>query len=116
MYSKKSKPKEAAGIKSIDFCWKMNIDGIEYNCYASHKHTNEAGGSQDNQFNDLMEFASNANQNTDTSCLFFAIADGKYYQKSKDGFKTKIDYANSLYQTARFRFITSDELADIYNK
>lgn len=65
------------GIKSIDYTWTTNNKKI----YATQKYTNEAGGAQDNQFNDVINFMSNAGNNKEY--LFFAIVDGAYYTDEK---------------------------------
>lgn len=68
------------GIKSIDFTWKyVDKQGRSYSVFASHKHTMEEGGAQDNQFNDVMGFLVEATKNTADNVLFVAICDGAYY-------------------------------------
>ena len=65
------------GIKSIDFIWETNGRKI----YATQKYTNEAGGAQDNQYNDILTFLINTVKN-DTN-FFIAIVDGNYYTEAK---------------------------------
>lgn len=68
------------GIKSIDFTWKYTDEqGRTYSVFASHKHTVDEGGVQDNQFNDVMGFLVEATKNTSDDVLFVAICDGAYY-------------------------------------
>jgi hypothetical protein len=72
--------------KSIDFEWTYAgtlKKPIVF--YATHKYTEQDGGSQDNQKNDLVQFVQGTAQSSDTKneyVFFFAIADGPYYQKS----------------------------------
>lgn len=67
------------GIKSIDYSW--NIGNKTF--YASQKYTSESGGAQDNQFNDIINFLSNASLNKDENIYFVAIVDGNYYNERK---------------------------------
>ncbi len=61
--------------KSIDFHAITN----DINIYLAHKYTAEAGGAQDNQYNDLINFLNQANlYNGDD--YFIALADGAYYK------------------------------------
>jgi hypothetical protein len=64
--------------KSIDF----DIETINNkHIYASHKYTKDSGGSQDNQYNDMLNFVKNANESR-TKEYFFAIIDGEYYNSN----------------------------------
>lgn len=65
------------GIKSIDFTW--NYKGKKV--FAAQKYTNEFGGAQDNQYNDVINFLKNCQKNENH--IFIAIVDGKYYNKTK---------------------------------
>lgn len=76
--------------KSVDFSWKSVINGKELNCYATHKYTAGAGGHQDNQYNDVIDFINACRNNAgivQKDVFFFAICDGDYYTKEK---KTKL--------------------------
>lgn len=96
--------------KSIDFYWKYK----NYECYAAHKYTDMDGGSQDNQYADLTNFLANASKSQYKNKLFFAIGDGKYYQrkhtKTKNDCSSKIEYMNSLYKTKHSIAITTNDL------
>ena len=74
----KKDTKSASGAKSIDFSW--SYKGIKV--YASHKHTNQEGGAQDNQYQDLQNFIREARGNKDKGIVFIAIADGPYYKRN----------------------------------
>lgn len=67
------------GIKSIDYSWETKGKKV----YASQKYTKEAGGAQDNQYNDILNFLSNAKKNNDKDLMFFAIVDGDYYSDDR---------------------------------
>ena len=75
----KKDAKSTSGAKSIDFFW--HYKGIKV--YASHKHTNQEGGAQDNQYQDLQNFIREARENKDKGIVFIAIADGPYYNNSR---------------------------------
>lgn len=96
--------------KSIDFYWKYK----DYECYAAHKYTDMDGGSQDNQYADLTNFLANASKSRYENKLFFAIGDGRYYQrkhtKTKNDCSSKIEYMNSLYKTEHSIAITTNDL------
>lgn len=91
--------KSSSNPKTIDFEWKINTQGGKViKCYASHKYTKASGGSQDNQYKDLQNFMENARLNKEPDSLFFAICDGKYYQrKNKDTKKSKLEELNEDY-------------------
>ncbi|QGZ97923.1 hypothetical protein GE118_03910 [Mycoplasma sp. NEAQ87857] len=64
-------------LKSLDFEINLNNNKI----YLMHKYTEESGGAQDNQFNDVV----NQIRNLDTNLInkvWFCL-DGKYYTKQK---------------------------------
>lgn len=98
-----------AKAKTIDFFWRC----ADKNFYASHKHTKESGGSQDNQYNDLKNFLSEANQSTKSDNYFLAIADGPYYQQNdKDSNTTKIENLKNIANEKHCVFaLTIEELA-----
>lgn len=66
--------------KSIDFYWEYNYKNKKLKFYASHKHTGDEGGSQDNQRNDVEAFMEGARRNTSNNEKFYAITDGPYYK------------------------------------
>ena len=95
--------------KTIDFQWEYK--GSRF--YASHKYTKESGGSQDNQYKNLESFIKEANQSTKTGEYFIAIADGEYYQKTRDG-KKKIDLLKEEANSSKGVYACSiDELPDL---
>lgn len=91
--------KSSSNPKTIDFEWKIKTkNGRIITCYASHKYTKASGGSQDNQYKDLQNFMENARLNKELDSLFFAICDGKYYErKNKDTGKSKLEELNEDY-------------------
>ena len=98
--------------KSIDFYWRFN----GYECYAAHKYTDVDGGSQDNQYTDLIDFLKNASLSKEKKTIFFAIGDGDYYQrkhtKTKNEYNNKIEYMNGLYGTKHSVALTINELEE----
>lgn len=71
---KKERPKE---LKSLDFEIKIDNKVI----YLVHKYTNEDGGAQDNQYNDVIHQLNNLDSNT-TSNVWLCL-DGPYYTKER---------------------------------
>lgn len=61
--------------KSLDFTWRYGWRTF----YAYHKYTKAGGGHQDNQYKDLQNFISAANQSQNRDVVFVAIADGAFY-------------------------------------
>lgn len=78
---KKDRPKE---LKSLDFEIKINNKVI----YLVHKYTNEDGGAQDNQYNDVIHQLNNLDSNT-TPNVWLCL-DGPYYNKER------IEYLKSI--------------------
>ncbi|WP_426461259.1 hypothetical protein [Mycoplasma hafezii] len=96
-------------LKTIDMQWKYN------NCmfYASHKYTDQEGGAQDNQFEDIKKFLKSVQQRTDSNVFFIALTDGNYYQtKSKNGI-SRLELLNTAYKGFVSVATPTDELADI---
>lgn len=77
--------------KSIDFQWSYSREGKVLQVYATHKHTKEEGGSQDNQFADVKRFLREAMACRDPNKIFFAICDGDYYLLPFDGRKSRLE-------------------------
>lgn len=96
--------------KSIDFKWAYGRDGHTFRVYATHKHTKEEGGSQDNQFQDVKLFLEAAQRCTDPSILFLAICDGEYYQRPYDGESSRIASLQRDYGRRRVRACTISTL------
>ena len=61
--------------KELDFEWVFGNRRF----YAYHKHTNDTGGAQGNQYNDLKTFAREAAKNNIANAVFIALCDGPYY-------------------------------------
>lgn len=101
--------------KSIDFYWKVkNKDSFKF--YATHKYTKQNGGSQDNQFNDIQHFLSNAVKSNNKNIFFIAICDGEYYQKKFKGFNTKIDYLNNYFKSENVFSTNINDLGSFINE
>jgi hypothetical protein len=103
------KDADSNATKTIDFEW----ESYGYKCYASHKHTKDVGGAQDNQYKDLRNFMENIRDNNDTNIRFFAICDGDYYQNTDRNGNTKIDILNSDFRKKdKFKALTINDLFD----
>jgi hypothetical protein len=71
----KSRP---IGIKNIDYIFSFR--GKRFVC--TQKYTKDAGGAQDNQFNDIVSFLQQS-LNMEEGTIAVAIVDGAYYTKEK---------------------------------
>ncbi|GAB1393164.1 hypothetical protein MASR1M60_13270 [Rhodocyclaceae bacterium] len=71
--------------KSIDFIWELEFNGTDsLKFYASHKHTEDDGGSQDNQYRELKGFTQQAaGLRKERSYRLISLADGHYYQRER---------------------------------
>lgn len=76
------------GIKSIDYSWKTNGKKV----YSTQKYTNEAGGAQDHQFNEVVHFMNNCRLNQEH--FFIALVDGNYYTENKMNILKKYETEN----------------------
>ena len=80
--------KREDGIKSIDYSWTFKNKKI----YATQKYTNEPGGAQDHQFNEVIQFLKHSSLNEDD--FFIAIVDGNYYTDEKISILKKYETKN----------------------
>lgn len=104
--------KDTAGeTKSIDFEWRIQRpDGSPVVCYATHKFTKDAGGSQDNQFKDVQGFLAASKLCLSRNTFFFAICDGRYYESPYHDHPTRIDYLNAACGSQRSKAVTINTL------
>lgn len=89
--------------KSIDFYWEYNYKNKKLKFYASHKHTGDDGGSQDNQKNDVESFMEGARNNRSNDEKFYAITDGPYYEDV-------IDDLNEMHGNSHVKAIRINDL------
>ncbi|AOG59993.1 hypothetical protein SHELI_v1c00380 [Spiroplasma helicoides] len=97
--------------KSIDF--KFNYKNLNTDFYVCHKYTNEPGGAQDNQKNDVINTIKNASSpyiNYDIFILF--VCDGNYWSKKEKNFIEVSSHINN----ENFKLINSEDLEDFLNK
>jgi len=88
----KSSRKKRGKSKSIDFKFIILPIGNrtkKITCYAMHKYTEQMGGAQDNQFQDLRLFLENSP--IDREECFIAFADGEYYKNKIVSMKKEFD-------------------------
>lgn len=92
-------------IKSIDFKWTYIFKNKELMFYATHKHTDGAGGAQDNQFNDVVNFQENAKKCNEKNIFLLSITDGEYYMGTynKNGtiYGNKIEFLDTAFRGRR---------------
>lgn len=84
--------------KSLDFRFCLDtVSGKRISIYVTHKYTNQGGGSQDNQFNDIKSTLDNVSDLCD-NIYVVAICDGNYFTKmNKDG-NTKFNELKNTYE------------------
>lgn len=102
--------------KSIAFKWSYSRGGKVFKVYATHKHTKEEGGSQDNQFADVKLFLDAALPCTDPSTLFLAICDGLYYERPHDGYASRHCELQADYGRRRVRACTIASLPSVLSE
>lgn len=80
--------------KSIDFYWEVKVNSTTMKFYASHKYTNEGGGTQDHQFHELQRFMESSSEVREEHTYFLALCDGDFYQTpyKKETGGTRLDY------------------------
>lgn len=87
--------------------------------YFTAKYTEELGGSQDNQFNDVINTLSNFEKNLDEYTYMIALLDGDYYQMKNPKSKKYNNMSRMEYLKDRFKYCqriligTSDEIINI---
>ena len=106
-------------IKSIDF--KIQVFGKRnLTIYASHKHTDIAGGSQNHQFDDLQVFSENSSKGDNLKIKFIALCDGNYYQSQKikisDREYSRLEALNVLYKNDSFEAMTTTDFVKKYGE
>lgn len=100
--------------KSIDFRWSLTRAGKTFTVYATHKHTKDEGGSQDNQHADVRLFLEAAQRCTDPNVLFVAICDGPYYLRASGTGRTRLAELEANYARRRVRVCNIAALPAIY--
>lgn len=100
--------------KSIDFRWSLTREGKVFTVYATHKHTKDEGGSQDNQHADVRLFLEAAQRCADPNVLFIAICDGPYYLRASTPGRTRLNELKSNYGRRRVRACNIAALPEVY--
>lgn len=100
--------------KSVDFTWSFTKSGRSLRVFATHKHTKEEGGSQDNQFADVRRFLKEAQVAKNPNDLFLAICDGDYYRLPWDGRKSRIEVLAEDCPGKRLAVCSIDQLSVVY--
>lgn len=98
--------KQQDNLKSIDYIWETRGKKI----YASQKYTNEKGGAQDNQKNDIITFLINALESEHEDVFFFAIVDGYYFD---DEF---VSFLREKYKGNNVKICRTEELEEYLEK
>lgn len=99
--------------KSVDFVGSVVEGNHEYRILIAAKYTKNDGGAQDNQRNDLIDFAEHAPRKNDTSNtdIMVLLADGPYYTKNRSTLAS-IDffsYIDSRYKDKRVIATTTED-------
>lgn len=108
--------KESNNSKSIDFKWQYTLGPHIFEVYAMHKHTNEEGGAQDNQFADLKLFLNEAKKAVDENILFLTIADGDYYLKKSGSLDSRLQELAAKFSGKRSIVCTINDIHSTYGK
>lgn len=113
--TKKEHDKLRLTSKSLDFFWEIKSGEETIQFYATHKYTNEGGGAQDHQYNEVISFLNNANQVKQPNVFFLAICDGSYY---KDPYKnsTKLQYMKDNFSGKRTEAVSIQELDGLIDR
>lgn len=90
--SKEEHNRLGATSKSLDFYWETGNTVF----YATHKYTNDGGGAQDHQFNEVINFVRSASSFQNKDIYFLAICDGRYYDILSYKGSTRLSYLKSL--------------------
>lgn len=97
--------------KSIDLQMVYTFAGKELKIYATHKYTAQEGGSQDNQYSDVITTLDGACGSTDPDTVIAAILDGPYYQRpsrsARDG-GSRIEHLKKERQSRQDRILVTD--------
>lgn len=99
--------------KSIDFKWAHKKGNHSLQVLATHKHTKEEGGSQDNQFADVKRFLDAARVCSSPDHLFLAICDGPYYSRPQGRHTSRLEALATEYPGARVRVCTIEQLPQV---
>ena len=108
------KDKDRKMHKSVDFIARHKGHTI----YGFQKFTEENGGAQDNQYNDVQDYAKSGKTIEDDSSLIFCVLDGGYYTsrytKMGKGYQgTRIDYLNEEYGNGRIIAGNTDDFLKV---
>lgn len=91
-------------VKSLDFEIKIG----QVNIYTICKHTDQEGGAQDNQYNDVLQTIKAIKKTNELKNIkYVAILDGEYYRR-----KNRLDFLNKISEN-RVRCMSIEDL-DLY--
>lgn len=113
--TKKEHDKLKLTSKSLDFYWEIKAGNEILKFYATHKYTNEGGGAQDHQYNEIIGFLNNANQVKKPNVFFLAISDGDYYTNPYKN-TTKLQYLKDNFSGKRTEAIAIKELDGLIDR
>lgn len=100
--------------KSVDFRWSLTRENKTFTVYATHKHTRDEGGSQDNQYADVRLFLEAAQRCADPNVLFVAICDGPYYLRTTAAGRSRLAELEANYARRRVRACNIATLPAVY--
>lgn len=99
--------------KSVDFVGSVTNENHEYRVLIAAKYTKSDGGAQDNQRNDLIDFAEHAPDKNDASNsdIVVLLADGPYYRKNRSALADTdfFSYIDSYYKDKRVIATTTED-------
>lgn len=99
--------------KSVDFVGSVTEGNREYRILIAAKYTKNDGGAQDNQRNDLIDFAEHTPEKNDTSNsdIVVLLADGPYYKKNRSALADTdfFSYIDSCYKDKQVVATTTED-------
>lgn len=97
--------------KSLDFRWKTE----DATFYAMHKYTKEGGGTQDSQYQEMVELMKRFLHCRDEKLVLAVIVDGEYYQEN-NAKRLRILQSHQRPQAPKSHALTIGELPDLLKK
>lgn len=101
--------------RSMDFTGTLPVAGAPtLQLYVYHKYSRQQGGSQDNNFEDMVHFIHEANNANMIHTHFFAIVDGDYYHTPlKRRRCTRADSLRSMVRSKRVHVLRTSDMPDL---
>ena len=99
--------------KSLNFRLTVPCRGGAWQVFVAHSYIGSDGGSQDNKFQEIRTFLTNAGKNVNPRTIFMAVCDGAYYVADRGAEKTRLDVLISLQVGLKTVAVTSKRLPEV---